>query len=103
MGNSYNKYLIQDLLREEIGYEGVVCTDWGITHDIGRNVEDFAGKCWGVEQLTEAERHLKALEAGVGQFGGNLAQYCTTKDREEHLNLVKGQLLLYPTLNMAGG
>lgn len=34
--------------------------------------------------------------------GGNLAQYCTTKDREENLNLLKGQLLLYPTLNMAG-
>lgn len=71
VGNSYNKYLIQDLLREELGYDGVVCTDWGITHDIGTHVEDFAGKCWGVEQLTEAQRHLKALEAGVDQFGGN--------------------------------
>lgn len=71
VGNSYNKYLIQDLLREELGYEGVVCTDWGITHDIGNSVEEFAGKCWGVETLTEAERHLKALEAGVDQFGGN--------------------------------
>lgn len=34
--------------------------------------------------------------------GGNLAQYCTTRDREEGFNLIKGQLLLYPTLNMAG-
>lgn len=34
--------------------------------------------------------------------GGNLAQYCTTKDREEGYSLIKGQLLLYPTLNMAG-
>ena len=71
VGNSFNKYLIQDLLREELGYDGVVCTDWGITHDIGRTEEEFAGKCWGVEHLTEAERHLKALEAGVDQFGGN--------------------------------
>lgn len=71
VGNSYNKYLIQDLLREELGYDGVVCTDWGITHDIGASEEEFAGKCWGVESLTEAERHLKALEAGVDQFGGN--------------------------------
>lgn len=71
VGNSYNKYLIQDLLREELGYEGVVCTDWAITHDIGATEEEFAGKCWGVEHLTEAERHLKALEAGVDQFGGN--------------------------------
>lgn len=34
--------------------------------------------------------------------GGNLAQYCTTRDREEGICLLKGQLLLYPTLNMAG-
>ena len=34
--------------------------------------------------------------------GGNLAQYCATRDREEKINLLKGQLLLYPTLNMAG-
>lgn len=71
VGNSYNKYLIQDLLREELGYDGVVCTDWGITHDLGKTEEMFAGKCWGVEQLTEAERHFKAIEAGVDQFGGN--------------------------------
>lgn len=71
VGNSYSKYLIQDLLREELGYEGVVCTDWGITHDIGEAEETFAGKCWGVEHLTEAQRHCKALEAGVDQFGGN--------------------------------
>ena len=71
VGNSFNKYLIQDLLREELGYEGVVCTDWGITHDIGKAEEVFAGKCWGVERLTETQRHFKALEAGVDQFGGN--------------------------------
>ncbi len=71
VGNSFNKYLIQDLLREELGYDGVVCTDWGITHDIGEAEETFAGKCWGVEKMTEAERHFKAIEAGVDQFGGN--------------------------------
>lgn len=71
VGNSYNRYLITDLLREKLGYDGVVCTDWGITHDTGRTEEEFAGKCWGVEGMFEAERHLKALEAGVDQFGGN--------------------------------
>ncbi|MBU5484261.1 alpha/beta hydrolase [Clostridium sp. MSJ-11] len=33
--------------------------------------------------------------------GGNLTQYCTTKDMEQGLGMVTGQLLLYPTLNMA--
>jgi beta-glucosidase len=70
VGNSYNKYLITDLLREKYGYDGVVCTDWMITKDT-KNVFVFQGKCWGVEKLTEAERHYKAIEAGVDQFGGN--------------------------------
>lgn len=34
--------------------------------------------------------------------GGNLTQYCTTRDWEDGLGMVKGQLLLYPTVNMAG-
>ncbi|HAQ18127.1 MAG TPA: beta-glucosidase [Prolixibacteraceae bacterium] len=70
VGNAYNKYLITDLLRGKYGYDGVVCTDWMITKD-AKNVFMFQGKCWGVENLTEAERHYKAIEAGVDQFGGN--------------------------------
>ncbi|MBW8334653.1 MAG: glycoside hydrolase family 3 protein [Prolixibacteraceae bacterium] len=70
VGNAYNKYLITDLLRGKYGYEGVVCTDWMITKDV-QAVDQFQGKCWGVEKMTEAERHYKAIEAGVDQFGGN--------------------------------
>lgn len=71
VGNSFSRYLIGNLLREQLGYDGVVCTDWGITHNTGKTEEEFAGKCWGVEELTIEERHLKALETGVDQFGGN--------------------------------
>ncbi|MCU4163463.1 glycoside hydrolase family 3 N-terminal domain-containing protein [Carboxylicivirga caseinilyticus] len=70
VGNSYNKYLITDLLREKYQYDGVVCTDWMITAD-AHSVDAFEGKCWGVEKLSVAERHFKAIEAGVDQFGGN--------------------------------
>jgi beta-glucosidase len=70
VGNSYNKYLITELLRGKYGYDGVVCTDWMITKDV-KAIDQFMGKCWGVEKLTEAERHYKAIEAGVDQFGGN--------------------------------
>ena len=70
VGNSYNKYLITDLLRGTYGYDGVVCTDWGITRDVS-NVYVFEGKPWGVENLTVAERHYKIIEAGCDQFGGN--------------------------------
>lgn len=33
VGNSYSKYIINDLLREKYSYNGVVCTDWAITKD----------------------------------------------------------------------
>ena len=70
VGNSYNKYIIKDLLRDTYKYDGVVCTDWSITRD--HNVLDFFidGKPWGVENLSIAERHYKILMAGVDQFGG---------------------------------
>lgn len=70
VGNSYSKYIIGDLLRDKYGYDGVVCTDWAITHDYSK-VEDAEGKCWGVEEMSEAQRHYQALKAGVDQFGGN--------------------------------
>nr|WP_321413228.1 glycoside hydrolase family 3 N-terminal domain-containing protein [uncultured Allomuricauda sp.] len=70
VGNAYNKYLITDLLRGKYGYDGVVCTDWGITGD-APTVYEFRGKPWGVENLSVAERHYKIIEAGCDQFGGN--------------------------------
>tara|TARA_R110002051_G_scaffold138476_3_gene211209 strand:+ start:4838 stop:7111 length:2274 start_codon:yes stop_codon:yes gene_type:complete len=70
VGNGFNKYLITDVLRGTYGYDGVVCTDWLITGDVAA-VDLFQGKSWGVETMTIAERHYKALEAGVDQFGGN--------------------------------
>ncbi len=72
VGNGFNKYLITDVLRGEYGYDGVLCTDWGITRDVSA-VDTFEGKSWGVETMTEAERHYKAIEAGMDQFGGNNA------------------------------
>ena len=71
VGNSYNHYLINDLLREKYGYDGVVCTDWHITGEQGPDVEAFGSRCFGVEGLTEVERHLRIIENGVDQFGGN--------------------------------
>jgi beta-glucosidase len=72
VGNAYNTYLINDLLRGEHEYDGVVCTDWMITGDVmGPKDTMMTGKSWGVEHLTVAERHYKLLMAGVDQFGGN--------------------------------
>jgi beta-glucosidase len=70
-GNGYSKYLITDLLRTKYHYDGVVCTDWGVTADEGKTPDIFGGKSWGMETNTVAERHYKILMAGVDQFGGN--------------------------------
>ncbi|MDD3795095.1 MAG: glycoside hydrolase family 3 N-terminal domain-containing protein [Lachnospiraceae bacterium] len=69
VGNSYSEYLIKDLLREKYGYDGVVCTDWRITADPEKKMDSFGSRCYGVEKLSEAERHLLAIENGVDQFG----------------------------------
>lgn len=72
VGNAYSTYMIKDLLRGTYGFDGVVCTDWGVTRD-HTGVDEFGRTPWGVEGLSEAERHYKALMAGVDQFGGNNA------------------------------
>jgi len=71
VGNGYSRYLITDLLRGKYHYDGVVCTDWLVTADEGKTPDIFAGKSWGMETKTIAERHYKVLMAGVDQFGGN--------------------------------
>ncbi|MCP9746790.1 glycoside hydrolase family 3 N-terminal domain-containing protein [Lacihabitans sp. CS3-21] len=71
VGNSYNKYLINDLLRTKYKYDGVVCTDWGITGEHKALDQFLDGRSWGVENLSEVDRHFKILMAGVDQFGGN--------------------------------
>ncbi len=71
VGNSYSRYLVHDLLRGTYQYDGIVCTDWGITADPLPTIDSFSSRCYGVEDLTVAQRHLLAIENGVDQFGGN--------------------------------
>ena len=71
VGNGFSKFIVTDLLRDKYGYDGVVCTDWLITGDEGKTPDVFAGKSWGTEKMTIAERHYKVMMAGVDQFGGN--------------------------------
>jgi beta-glucosidase len=70
VGNAFSRYIITDLLRGVYGYDGVVCTDWGVTRE-HEALDAFGRTPWGVEDLSEAERHYKALMAGTDQFGGN--------------------------------
>jgi beta-glucosidase len=71
VGNSYNQYIIGDLLRGTYHFDGVICTDWLVTANETAIDQFLSGKSWGVEKLSIAARHYKALMAGVDQFGGN--------------------------------
>lgn len=67
---SFNRTIITTLLREKYGYDGVVCTDWGLITDLRTDAFVWPARAWGVEHLSEAARVKKALDAGVDQFGG---------------------------------
>lgn len=68
VGFAFNKQVITGLAREKFGFDGVVCTDWGVLSSPDQ--ENFPARAWGVEQLSLPDRAKKALEAGVDQFGG---------------------------------
>ena len=71
VGFGFNRDVVTGLLRERYGFDGVVCTDWGLVTDA--QLPDgsvFAAKCWGVEELGVEERLVKIVEAGCDQLGG---------------------------------
>ncbi|HOO98182.1 MAG TPA: glycoside hydrolase family 3 N-terminal domain-containing protein [Bacteroidales bacterium] len=60
VGYAFNKGVINDLLRTQMGFRGIINSDTG---PIDRMP-------WGVEDLTVPERYKKAIEAGVNIFSG---------------------------------
>jgi len=61
VGFAFNKDIINDLLRKELGFKGYVNSDTGIINAMP----------WGVEDLTRPERYAKAIDAGTNLFGGD--------------------------------
>ncbi|KAH7120912.1 beta glucosidase [Dendryphion nanum] len=70
VGFSFNKGIITDLLRHELGFNGIVVSDWGLITDTVLRGQDMPARAWGVEYLSELQRAAMILEAGVDQFGG---------------------------------
>jgi len=70
VGFGFNRQIVTELLREELGYDGVVCTDWGLVTPSAMGGRTLPARAWGVEHLDVAERVLKVLDAGCDQFGG---------------------------------
>ena len=73
---AFNSYILKDLLREELKFDGVICSDWGI----------ITGRHWGVDELSIEQRYEKSIKAGIDQYGGE-------KDTNYLIDLVKnGQI-----------
>ncbi len=78
VGAGFNRQLLQDLLRRDHGFGGMVLSDWAITRDCNdacrtgepsQEAADIA-MCWGVEDLSRVERFAACINAGVDQIGG---------------------------------
>lgn len=57
---AYNKAIIKDLLRDKMGFQGIINSDTG-------PIEMMP---WGVEKLSILERYQKAIDCGVDLFSG---------------------------------
>ncbi|MFD5186206.1 glycoside hydrolase family 3 protein [Streptomyces sp. NPDC058372] len=74
VGFGYNKQILTGLLRDKLGYDGVILTDWELVNDNAVGDKVLPARAWGVEDLDARGRMLKILEAGADQFGG---EQCT--------------------------
>ena len=83
VGASFSQQMLTELLRKEYGFKGIILTDWLITNSCtdqcltGSKAGEDPNKAypkygmpWGVEGLSEKQRFIKAVDAGVDQFGG---------------------------------
>jgi beta-glucosidase len=71
IGVSFNRQMLQDLLRVKLAFNGIIISDWNtITAKyIGSN-QLFEARGWGAEHLTIKQKLVKQVLAGVDQIGG---------------------------------
>ncbi|MDN6329554.1 MAG: glycoside hydrolase family 3 protein [Dermabacteraceae bacterium] len=70
VGFGFNRQVLTGLLREELGFAGVIVSDWELVNDNHVGEQVLPARAWGVEELTPTQRMQRILEAGADQFGG---------------------------------
>lgn len=80
VGAGFNRQLLTNLLRTQKGFGGFILSDWAITNDCPERCRaptaerpqgpDAIATPWGVEDIPEADRFAKGVNANIDQFGG---------------------------------
>ncbi|MFD9700152.1 glycoside hydrolase family 3 protein [Lentzea sp. NPDC059081] len=70
VGFGYNRQVVTGMLREGLGFDGVVLTDWELVMDNHVGDKVLPARAWGVEHLDAHGRMELILHAGADQFGG---------------------------------
>ncbi len=93
VGMGFSDYIINNLLRVQRFYNGVVCTDWRIVFDDNLMALSL-GMPWGMENASKEARHEKILNAGSDQIGGS-------SDPTPLLNLVRSDTISEERINLS--
>jgi len=80
VGAGFNRVLLQDMLRGDRAFTGLILSDWGITNDcpercrapsaVAPQDRTAIAMPWGVEALGKVDRYALGVTAGIDQFGG---------------------------------
>lgn len=76
LGFAFNRAFIQGLLRDQMGFEGYVNSDSGISHKMA----------WGVEELDVPSRIALAVNTGVDLISGSLDVFSAREAYERSIN-----------------
>ena len=78
VGFAFNKRILQEILRGQLGFKGIINSDTG-------PIEMMP---WGVEDLSIHDRYKKALEAGVNLFSGTADPGLLIETLKKHSELM---------------
>ena len=92
-GSGYSAYKLQNILRDKMGYDGLICSDWEITEN----------KQWGLENQGYEERYVTALKNGLNQFGGLYFKYGVEAAWETGALMLNQEENEYPSFHFNAG
>ena len=72
VGFAFERRLITDILRQRLGFDGVVVTDFNIVHGmrLPRLGIELPVRAWGMLDADPVQRIVRLFDAGVDQLGG---------------------------------